>query len=156
MAEKSLPTRMYENVMGTPEQNAAAKKRMEERDKKNPESMPAKINKAAEAVTGKKAGGSVKRYSVGGTLKGMKDTYMEGVRKTGDDIHRMVGTEKGKALDKTAKEREEKRLRGPDIDKVYSAYSKQQEAGRYNKGGMTASKRADGIATRGKTRGKMV
>lgn len=60
MADKSLPTRMYENVMGTPEQNAAAKKRMEERDKKNPESMPAKINKAAEAVTGKKAGGYVR------------------------------------------------------------------------------------------------
>ena len=57
MAEKSLPTRLYENVMGTPEQNAAAKKRMEERDKKNPDSMPAKINKAAETVTGKKKGG---------------------------------------------------------------------------------------------------
>lgn len=60
MAEKSLPTRLYENVMGTPEQNAAAEKRMEERDKKNPESMPAKINKAAKAVTGKKKGGYVK------------------------------------------------------------------------------------------------
>jgi hypothetical protein len=60
---KSLPTRMYENVMGTPEQNAAAKKRMEERDKKNPDSMPAKINKAAEAVTGKKAGGSISSAS---------------------------------------------------------------------------------------------
>ncbi len=59
MAEKSLSTRLYENVMGTPEQNAAAEKRMEERDKKNPESLPAKINKAAKAVTGKKAGGSV-------------------------------------------------------------------------------------------------
>jgi hypothetical protein len=60
MAEKSLPTRLYENVMGTPEQNAAAEKRMEERDKKNPESTPAKINKAAKAVTGKKKGGYVK------------------------------------------------------------------------------------------------
>jgi hypothetical protein len=59
MAEKSLPTRLYENVMGTPEQNEAAQKRMEERDKKNPDSMPAKINKAAKAVTGKKKGGSV-------------------------------------------------------------------------------------------------
>jgi hypothetical protein len=59
MAEKSLPTRLYENVMGTPEQNAAAEKRMEERDKKNPESMPAKINKAAKTVTGKKKGGYV-------------------------------------------------------------------------------------------------
>ena len=60
MAEKSLPTRLYENVMGTPEQNAAAEKRMEERDKKNPESMPAKINKAVKTVTGKKKGGYVK------------------------------------------------------------------------------------------------
>jgi len=45
MADKSLPRRMYENVMGTPEQNAEAEKRMEERDKKNP---------------GKKKGGYVK------------------------------------------------------------------------------------------------
>jgi hypothetical protein len=55
MADKSIGRRMYENVMGTPEQNEAAEKRMEERDKKNPDSMPAKINKAAKAVTGKKS-----------------------------------------------------------------------------------------------------
>ena len=67
---KSLPTRMYENVMGTPEQNAAAKKRMEERDKKNPDSMPAKINKAAEAVTGKKKGGSVSSRGDGIAMRG--------------------------------------------------------------------------------------
>jgi len=60
MADKSMARRMYENVMGTPEQNAEAEKRMEERDKKNPESLPAKINKAAKAVTGKKKGGYVK------------------------------------------------------------------------------------------------
>ena len=60
MAEKSLPTRLYENVMGTPEQNEAAQKRMDERDKKNPESTPAKINKVVKAVTGKKKGGYVK------------------------------------------------------------------------------------------------
>jgi hypothetical protein len=60
MAEKSLPRRMYENVMGTPEQNAEAEKRMEERDKKNPDSIPAKINKVIKTVTGKKNGGYVK------------------------------------------------------------------------------------------------
>jgi len=60
MAEKSLPRRMYENVMGTPEQNAEAEKRMEERDKKNPDSIPAKINKVVKTVTGKKNGGYVK------------------------------------------------------------------------------------------------
>jgi hypothetical protein len=210
---------MYENVMGTPEQNAAAEKRMEERDKKNPDSMPAKINKAAKAVTGKnsesgeevlygrpideatgkqtgksrpiatvkqttetittpkkdagknatenmkeygmKKGGSVKRYSVGGTLKGMKDTYMEGARKTGDDIHRIAGTAKGKALDKAAKEKEN---RGIDIVKLMDAMDR-KDAGKsaaentkqygMKKGGMTASRRADGIAMRGKTKGKM-
>jgi hypothetical protein len=50
---------MYENVMGTPEQNAEAQKRMDERDKKNPDSTPAKINKAVKTVTGKKKGGYV-------------------------------------------------------------------------------------------------
>jgi len=60
MAEKSLPKRLYENVMGTPEQNEQAQKRMDERDKKNPESMPAKINKVVKTVTGKKKGGYVK------------------------------------------------------------------------------------------------
>lgn len=59
MAEKSIPRRLYENVMGTPEQNAEAQKRMDERDKKNPESVPAKINKAVKTVTGKKKGGYV-------------------------------------------------------------------------------------------------
>jgi hypothetical protein len=60
MADKSMARRMYENVMGTPEQNAEAEKRMEERDKKNPDSMPAKINKVVKTVTGKKKGGYVK------------------------------------------------------------------------------------------------
>jgi hypothetical protein len=59
MAEKSIGRRIYENVMGTPEQNAEAEKRMEERDKKNPDSMPAKINKAVKTITGKKKGGYV-------------------------------------------------------------------------------------------------
>jgi hypothetical protein len=59
MADKSIGRRMYENVMGTPEQNAEAQKRMDERDKKNPESTPAKINKVVKTVTGKKKGGYV-------------------------------------------------------------------------------------------------
>jgi len=57
--EKSLPRRMYEKVMGTPEQNEEAQKRMDERDKKNPDTIPAKINRAAKAITGKKKGGYV-------------------------------------------------------------------------------------------------
>jgi hypothetical protein len=55
--DKSFPRRMYEKVMGTPEQNAEAQKRMDEQDKKNPDSIPAKINKVVKTVTGKKNGG---------------------------------------------------------------------------------------------------
>ena len=64
MAEgKSLATQAYEKVMGTPEQNKAAEERMAVRDAKNPESMPAKINRTVKTVTGKKSGGSVKSAS---------------------------------------------------------------------------------------------
>ena len=59
MADKSMARRMYENVMGTSEQNEEAQKRMDERDKKSPDSMPAKINKVVKTVTGKKKGGYV-------------------------------------------------------------------------------------------------
>jgi hypothetical protein len=58
--EKSLPRRMYEKVMGTPEQNAEAQKRMDARDKKNPDTIPAKINRVVDKVTGRKAGGAIK------------------------------------------------------------------------------------------------
>jgi hypothetical protein len=110
MADKSIGRRMYENVMGTPEQNEAAEKRMEERDKKNPDSMPAKINKAAKAVTGKKPEPKMDySYTI-------KEVEIPSPNSTGRTT--------------------------PMGDK-------------YKKGGMTASARADGIAQRGKTRGKM-
>lgn len=61
--EKSLPRRMYEKVMGTPEQNEEAQKRMDEKDKKNPDTIPAKINRVVDKVIGKKAGGKVSSAS---------------------------------------------------------------------------------------------
>ena len=94
MAEKSIGRRLYENVMGTPEQNAEAEARMAKEDKKNPDTAQAKLNRAVKAVTGEKS-------------------------KAGDN-----------------------------------ATENMKEYG-MKKGGMTASKRADGIAQRGKTRGKM-
>jgi hypothetical protein len=51
--------RLYENVMGTPEQNQAAKERMRKMDEKNPDSAQAKVNKAL----GMKAGGKVSSAS---------------------------------------------------------------------------------------------
>jgi hypothetical protein len=51
--------RLYENVMGTPEQNQAAKERMRKMDEKNPDSAQAKVNKAL----GMKKGGKVSSAS---------------------------------------------------------------------------------------------
>lgn len=61
--EKSLPRRMYEKVMGTPEQNEEAQKRMDARDKKNPDTIPAKVNKVVDKVIGRKAGGKISSAS---------------------------------------------------------------------------------------------
>jgi hypothetical protein len=56
---KKAGKRLYENVMGTPEQNQAAKERMRKMDEKNPDSSQAKVNKAL----GMKAGGKVSSAS---------------------------------------------------------------------------------------------
>ena len=61
--EKSLPRRLYEKVMGTPEQNEEAQKRMDDKDKKNPDTIPAKVNKVVDKVIGRKAGGKVSSAS---------------------------------------------------------------------------------------------
>jgi hypothetical protein len=63
-----LAKRLYENVMGTPEQNEKAKKEMAEQDAKNPDTTQAKINRMVEKIkpaepVKKAAGGSVKSAS---------------------------------------------------------------------------------------------
>jgi hypothetical protein len=152
MAEKSIGRRMYENVMGTPEQNAAAEKRMEERDKKNPDSLPAKINKAAKAVTGKNSEPEEE------VLYGRPIDEATG-KQTGKS--RPIGTVKqttetittpkfvGSTLKKKSEPQEE-----TFVGSTLKKKSEPQETN-YKKGGMTASSRADGIAQRGKTRGKI-
>jgi hypothetical protein len=45
-----LAKKLYENVMGTPEQNEKAKKEMAEQDAKNPDTTQAKINRMIEKV----------------------------------------------------------------------------------------------------------
>ena len=60
--EKSMLTRAKEYILGTPEQNKKAAEEMKEQDKKNPESVQAKINKATN-YSGYKAGGSVSSAS---------------------------------------------------------------------------------------------
>jgi hypothetical protein len=45
-----LAKKLYENVMGTEEQNAKAKKEMAEQDVKNPDTTQAKVNRMVEKV----------------------------------------------------------------------------------------------------------
>ncbi len=60
--EKSMLTRAKEYVLGTPEQNKKAAEEMKAQDKKNPDSVQAKINKATN-YSGYKKGGSVSSAS---------------------------------------------------------------------------------------------
>lgn len=158
--EKSLPRRMYENVMGTPEQNAAAEKRMEERDKKNPESMPAKINKAVKAITGKKD----KSTGKGQGLPRGKATFESGPTTSEDgDVDNITVTRNPNDKSSTYE------YRPPIGGKRGSPFKNLDEASKYaselqretrgmKKGGKvsSASSRADGCAQRGKTKGRMV
>jgi predicted lipase len=45
-----LAKKLYENVMGTEEQNAKARKEMAEQDAKNPDTTQAKVNRMVEKV----------------------------------------------------------------------------------------------------------
>ena len=71
-----LAKKLYENVMGTTEQNDKAKKEMAEQDAKNPNTTQAKVNrmidkiKPAEPVK-KAKGGSVKARGCGIAQKGL-------------------------------------------------------------------------------------
>jgi hypothetical protein len=65
---KSMLTKAKEYVLGTPEQNKKAADEMREQDKKNPDSVQAKINKRTK-YSGYKAGGKVKKYAKGGGIE---------------------------------------------------------------------------------------
>jgi hypothetical protein len=45
-----LAKKLYENVMGTAEQNEKAKKEMAEQDAKNPDTTQAKVNRMVEKI----------------------------------------------------------------------------------------------------------
>lgn len=71
MADRNFLQRLKDNVVGTKEQNEAAQKRMDEMDKKNPESTQAKVNRAIDGMTGRKKDEEQKPagYKNGGVVK---------------------------------------------------------------------------------------
>ena len=81
-------------------------------------------------------GGEVEEDGVMGTIKGvgkgMMDVVTEGAGKVRDNVERVVGTERGKRLNK---ESEEKSRKGIDLVKAYERMRQKEEASRYAKGG---------------------
>jgi hypothetical protein len=148
MADKSIGRRMYENVMGTPEQNAEAEKRMAEQDKKNPDTAQAKLNRVAKAVTGKKSEPKEDYSYTQTTGKKLepKEDYSY-TQTTGKKLEPKEDYSYTQTMKEVMVPRNESRGRAERTNPMGDTYKK---------GGMTASKRADGIAQRGKTRGKMV
>ena len=67
-----------------------------------------------------------------GVGKGMMDVVTEGAGKVRDDVERVLGTERGKRLNK---ESEEKSRKGIDLVKAYERMRQKEEASRYAKGG---------------------
>lgn len=111
-------------------------------------------------VESMKKGGLTKKYAEGGVLEEMKDIFVQGAKKVGEDIQRIAGTERGKELDKEADAEMRKRAANAGMKAAAQDLKRERvraEAGRYKKGGAvkSASSRADGIAQRGKTRGMM-
>jgi protein subunit release factor B len=82
-----LAKKLYENVMGTPEQNEKAKKEMAEQDAKNPDTTQAKVNRMIEKVKPTKE--PVKKAK-GGTIKSSASKRADGCAIKGKTRGRMV------------------------------------------------------------------
>ena len=65
--QRNIFQRLKDNVMGTEEQNAKAKKEMAEQDAKNPDTTQAKVNRMLKPEE-KKKGGKISSYKAGGSV----------------------------------------------------------------------------------------
>lgn len=143
MGIKDLGKRLYENVMGTDEQNRAAEEAQRQRqaakDRAQTKKMRAPTQNEANAMdTIKSQNRLAKEYEDMGKPKNL----VENIRKE------VMPEKLRKEADRTFKNL-------PEEVKDYEAY---KDAG-FKRGGSvrsSASKRADGCAQRGKTKGRMV
>lgn len=109
------------------------------REKEENEAPRKALSDAFDSVVGV-VKGKAKDLANSDFVKGMKDVVSEGTKAVADDFQRIAGTERGKQLNAEAKERELKRMRGPDLDKLYQAQRMKEEASRYKKGGKISLK----------------
>jgi hypothetical protein len=122
-------------------------------------------------IRGAMRGAALAGSKVGDFLSTGAQDLKESVQTTGDDIHMLLGTPRGKMREQQLEERSklndqryfEKLLRVGEAkqrkQREAEAELKRESRG-MKKGGKvklsSASKRADGVAARGKTRGRMV
>jgi hypothetical protein len=140
---------LKDKVMGTEKQNKEASERMKKEDAKSPDTTQAKVNK----VVGYKKGGKVKKMAFGGLSGALSNATNNATNAIASTRSTPVGLG---ALGSGPNQ--SRPGRGPGLGAL--------GRGGPGVGGMamkkggsvksSASKRADGIAVKGKTRGKIV
>jgi hypothetical protein len=87
--QRNIFQRLKDNVMGTEEQNAKAKKEMAEQDAKNPDTTQAKVNRMLKPEE-KKKGGKISSYKAGGSVKSSASKRADGCAVKGKTRGRIV------------------------------------------------------------------
>jgi len=102
--------------------------------------------------------GAMRGIALGASKAG--DALKSGADTVADDVHMMLGTKRGKMKEEELQKKYDRPGYNRDqAEKAEAAATLKRESRGMKKGGVvksSASKRADGIAAKGKTRGKMV
>ena len=101
--------------------------------------------------------GAIRGVALGASKAG--DALKSGAETVADDVHMMLGTKRGKMKEEYSQKKYDRPGYNRDqAEKSEAAATLKRESRGMKKGGMvgSASKRADGCATKGKTRGKIV
>ena len=102
--------------------------------------------------------GAMRGVALGASKAG--DALKSGADTVADDVHMMLGTKRGKMKEEELQKKYDRPGYNRDqAEKAEAAATLKRESRGMKKGGVvksSASKRADGIATKGKTKGRMV
>ena len=102
--------------------------------------------------------GAMRGVALGASKAG--DALKSGADTVADDVHMMLGTKRGKMKEEELQKKYDRPGYNRDqAEKAEAAATLKRESRGMKKGGVvksSASKRADGVATKGKTKGRMV
>jgi hypothetical protein len=106
------------------------------------------------AMGGMKKGGKVKKMEEGGLLDGPQKRA-GGVRFEDPDVYKRMVEKDAPAVQRMLEEKPKRPLKRPPKGTIYSIDTLNKKVKRFKKGG-TVKHKGDGIATRGKTKGKFI